>query len=140
MSTTTTTAAPASTTRRPVAVRPVTQARVVASEWIKLRSLRSSWFTFTAAVVGMIGISLLIAYFTNSRWSTLQPAERLTFDPTSRSLSGVFLAQLAVGVLGVLAISGEYATGMIGRRSQSCPAVCRCSGPSSASSRPSPSC
>ncbi len=113
MSTITTTLAPATTARRPVAVRPVTQARVVASEWVKLRSLRSSWFTFTAAVVGMIGISLLIAYFTNSRWSTLQPAERLTFDPTSRSLSGVFLAQLAVGVLGVLVISGEYATGMI---------------------------
>ncbi|HEY4332439.1 MAG TPA: hypothetical protein VGM78_07715, partial [Ilumatobacteraceae bacterium] len=37
----------------------------------------------------------------------------LRFDPTDRALRGVFLAQLAVGVLGVLAMSSEFTTGMI---------------------------
>ena len=39
--------------------------------------------------------------------------DKLRFDPTSFSLRGVFLAQLALGVLGVLVISSEYSTGMI---------------------------
>ncbi len=95
------------------AVAPVTQRRVVRSEWIKLRSLRSTWFTFAAAAVGMVGLGLLVAYFTNNRWAQMSPIERLGFDPTSRSLTGVFIAQLAIGVLGVLIISGEYATGMV---------------------------
>jgi hypothetical protein len=35
------------------------------------------------------------------------------FEPVARSLGGVQLAQLAIGVLGVLVVTGEYATGMI---------------------------
>jgi len=53
--------------------------------------------------------------------SVVPPARNLLFgaaaiaslDPAAISLSGVQLAQIAVGVLGVLLISGEYATGMI---------------------------
>src|ERR1700712_5664498 len=86
---------------------------VIASEWIKLRSLRSSWLTLAAAVIGMIGIGWLVSYETNSHWAHMQPDERIGFDPVSRSLTGVYLAQLAIGVLGVLVITGEYATGMI---------------------------
>ncbi|HEV7209626.1 MAG TPA: ABC transporter permease [Mycobacteriales bacterium] len=97
----------------PSGQRKVTQGQVIASEWIKLRSLRSSWFTFVAAIVGMIGIGLLVSAVTNAHWGQLGPDERAHFDPVTRSLTGVYLAQLAVGVLGVLVISGEYATGMI---------------------------
>lgn len=91
----------------------VTQLRVIHSEWIKLRSLRSTLFTLLAAVVAMVGLGFLFSYFTADRWSHLPPQEKLGFDPTLVSLRGFFLAQLAVGVLGVLVISGEYATGMI---------------------------
>ncbi|MFI9646387.1 ABC transporter permease subunit [Streptomyces sp. NPDC052040] len=91
----------------------VTQARVVRSEWIKLRSLRSTLFTLLAAVVAMTGLGFLFSYFTAVRWDDLPPQERLAFDPTLVSLRGFYLAQLAVGVLGVLVVSGEYATGMI---------------------------
>jgi ABC-2 type transport system permease protein len=86
---------------------------VIASEWIKLRSLRSSWLTLAAAVIGMIGVGWLVSYETNTHWAHMQADERLGFDPVSRSLTGVYLAQLAIGVLGVLVITGEYATGMI---------------------------
>src|SRR3954468_6329524 len=98
---------------RTVEVHHVTQARVLRSEWIKLWTLRSTWFTLAAALVGMIGIGFLASYETQRHFASMGVVERLTFDPTLRSEAGVYLAQLAIGVLGVLVISGEYATGMI---------------------------
>ncbi|MDX6332331.1 MAG: type transport system permease protein [Streptomycetaceae bacterium] len=89
----------------------VTQGHVIHSEWIKLRTLRSTGYTFLAAVVALIGFGLLFSAVTANRWSTLPPDE--VGNPALISLRGYFLAQLAIGVLGVLVISGEYATGMI---------------------------
>lgn len=96
-----------------VQVAPVTQARVLRSEWIKMRSLRSTTFTLVAAILAMILLACLIGWATNSHWARMDPGERAHFNAINRSLSGVNLAQLAIGVLGVLLISGEYATGMI---------------------------
>jgi ABC-type transport system involved in multi-copper enzyme maturation permease subunit len=61
----------------------------------------------------MVGLGLLVAYFTESRWNTMSPIDRATFDPIKRTLVGVDVAQLTAGVLGVLVITGEYTTGMI---------------------------
>ena len=91
----------------------VTQARVIRSEWTKLRSLRSTLFSLLAAVVFVIGLSLLVPSVIVAHWPPREPGEAANFDPTTRSLAGVFLAQLAIGVLGVLLVTGEYATGMI---------------------------
>lgn len=98
---------------RTVPVHPVNQVRVLNSEWIKMRSLRSTAYTLLAAVVAMIAVGCLVGWATNAHWSSMRPEELAGFEPVSRSLAGVNLAQLAVGVLGVLLISGEYATGMI---------------------------
>ena len=87
--------------------------RVFASEWIKFRSLRSTWYTLLAAVLAMVGIGGLISWATNNRWDHAPARELAGFEPIITSLRGVDLAQLAIGVLGVLLISGEYATGMI---------------------------
>ncbi|RZS89848.1 hypothetical protein EV189_1624 [Motilibacter rhizosphaerae] len=96
-----------------VEVRPVTLPRVLRSEWVKLRSLRSTWITLLVAVIAMVGIGWAVGAATNSHWSSIGADERAVFEPINRSLIGVNLAQLAVGVLGVLLISGEYATGMV---------------------------
>jgi ABC-2 type transport system permease protein len=48
-----------------------------------------------------------------SRWNTLSPQDRASFDSIDRAVGGYHLAQLAIGVLGVLVIAGEYGTGMI---------------------------
>jgi ABC-type transport system involved in multi-copper enzyme maturation permease subunit len=101
------------TTAQRVPVAPVTQRRVLASEWIKMRSLRSTVLTLLAAVVAMVALACLIGWATNAHWTDMRPEERLTFNPVDRSLGGVNLAQLAIGVLGVLLVTGEYATGMI---------------------------
>lgn len=91
----------------------VTFPRVVASEWVKLRSLRSTYFTLLAALVFLIGFGLLITSVTANRWPRMRLEERLNFNAANDSLNGFFLAQLAVGVLGVLIVTGEYATGSI---------------------------
>lgn len=91
----------------------VTQARVLLSEWTKIRSLRSTVFSLLAAIVFIVGLSVLVPSVTVAHWPPHDLREAAAFDPTTRSLSGIFLAQLAIGVLGVLLISGEYATGMI---------------------------
>ena len=94
-------------------VSPVTQRRILASEWVKYTTLRSTWIALTIAVIGMVGVSALACYAIASRWSHLDLGERLTFSPTTQSLTGVYLSQLVIGVLGVLIISSEYSTGMI---------------------------
>jgi ABC-2 type transport system permease protein len=91
----------------------VTQVRVLASEWVKFRSLRSSAVALVAAFGAIIGFGCLFSAVVASRWPQLTPAERLRFDPTEISLRGAFLAQLIIGVLGVLMVTGEYSTGMI---------------------------
>ncbi|MCW2544056.1 MAG: putative transporter transrane protein [Frankiales bacterium] len=91
----------------------VTQLRVLKSEWTKFRSLRSTVWTLLIAVVLMVGLAALLSAVTNSQFHTLKPEEKATFNPIAASLGGISFAQLAIGVLGVLLISGEYSTGMI---------------------------
>ncbi len=91
----------------------VTQPRVVRSEWTKLRSLRSTLWSLVAAVVLGIGLPCVFAAVTSSHWGGMSPHERADRHPLDIALAGVNVAQLAIGVLGVLVISGEYGTGMI---------------------------
>jgi ABC-type transport system involved in multi-copper enzyme maturation permease subunit len=91
----------------------VTQRRVARSEWTKLWSLRSTRWSLLGAVVSMIGLGILFSAVQMSRWSSLSPHDRATFDAIDVGVGGYHLAQLAIGVLGVMVISGEYSTGMI---------------------------
>ncbi len=94
----------------PMATRlKVTLPRVVRSEWTKLRSLRSTVSTLLAGVVLMVGIGALFTAVTINQPGGMEPGQ----TAISTSLTGTFFAQLAVGVLGVLLITGEYSTGMI---------------------------
>jgi len=99
--------------RVPQADLKVTQWRIMRSEWVKFWSLRSSYITLAGTVLGMIGFGMLFSAVTANRWALLDATERLRFDPTGVSLRGFELAQLIIGVLGVLLVTGEYGTGMI---------------------------
>lgn len=109
-----TTPPPAAATRlaRPAPGRPVFP-DVLRSEWTKLRSVRSTFWTLVLTAVATIGLSALLCAVFVAGYDKLSPAKRAIFDPASYSLNGLFLAQLAIGVLGVLAITSEYSTGMI---------------------------
>ena len=89
--------------------QPVTFRRVVKSEWIKFRSLRSSWAVLGGAVFGMVLIALLIAYNTRHIAPNIQAADLSASSP----LQGWYLGMYLVGALGVLFVTGEYGTGMI---------------------------
>jgi len=91
----------------------VTLARVVRSEWTKLHTLRSTRWSLLAAVLGMAGLGPAVAAVQMSRWGQLGAEERSHFDAIDAGVGGYHLAQLAIGVLGVLVITGEYSTGMI---------------------------
>ncbi len=83
------------------------------SEWTKLRSLRSTRWSMLVAVVLTIGLSCVFAAVVSSHWGHMAPRERANRHPLDIALAGVNLSQLAIGVLGVLVITGEYSTGMI---------------------------
>jgi len=91
----------------------VTQLRVARSEWTKLRSVRSTYWSSLITLLLIIGIGILVCVIFNARWPHLNPYQRADFHPLRANLAGVNFAQLAVGVLGVLVITAEYSTGMI---------------------------
>ena len=91
----------------------VTQAGVFRSEWTKLYSLRSTRYALLATAVMTIAFGIIASAVTVSRWGTMSLADKATFNPLTTSLLGVRFGVLAIGVLGVLLITGEYTTGMI---------------------------
>jgi ABC-2 type transport system permease protein len=89
---------------------PVTQVRVVRAELTKLRGLRSTWWCALTAVVLLVGLGAIIAG--SGTPYHVSPGNTAAAG-ASGALLGVLFAQLVVGVIGVLAFSGEYGTGMI---------------------------
>jgi len=90
----------------------VTQARVLRAEWTKLRTQPAAFWTLLSAVILVVGFGIGYSLLRVAR-PPHGAAAMASFDPAAISLSGVQLAQIAVGILGVLLITGEYATGLI---------------------------
>lgn len=86
---------------------------VLRFEWTKLRTLASTRWILASVVVATIVIGVAVSYATVARWNTLTFAQRTALDPVFQSLTGLIFGQLAVGVLGVLAVTAEYSTGTI---------------------------
>src|ERR1700722_6096838 len=79
---------------------------VALMEWRKLRSVRSTWWTLAVFAAGMVGLAILIGLKT--------PAHPGPFyDPTENGFAGLAIGQLALGALGVLALSTEFTSGSI---------------------------
>jgi hypothetical protein len=91
-----------------------TRARnVLTSEWIKLRSVRSTYLILLFAAAAAVGIGYLVAHADANHFSAMTAAEKAAFDPVRECFSGWGLALLAFGAMGVLAMSSEYTTGLI---------------------------
>src|ERR1700760_2288420 len=89
----------------------VTQTRVMRSEWTKLRTQPGALWSLLSAVILVVAFGILYSLLREAR--PPHGAATASFDATAVSLSGVQLAQIATGVLGVLLITSEYATGLI---------------------------
>jgi ABC-2 type transport system permease protein len=85
---------------------------VLHSEWVKLRSLRSTIWSYLVLILLPIGIGVLLASLANTDGKTL------TGDVARNALvqystSGATISVLVVAVIGALVVTGEYGTGMI---------------------------
>lgn len=87
--------------------------QVVRSEWTKIRSVASTVWTLSLAVVVTIALGMLISALSKNEWDRMNAKDKLSFDPTFISFAGMSLGQLAMIVFGVLVVSNEYSTGMI---------------------------
>jgi len=85
----------------------VTFAGALRSEFTKIRSVRSTYWTLLAMFVVVVGFGALACF------GATNGPHGPNFDPTRQSLAGLYIGQLIIGVLGVLVISSEYSTGMI---------------------------
>jgi ABC-2 type transport system permease protein len=106
-------ATPDNTRAGNVSVPGVTFPRVVLSEWTKLWSLRSTRWVLLVSFIAMAAPGPIISAVQMGRWAHLTLHDRATFNSIDAGVGGWHLAQLGIGVLGVLIISGEYSTGMI---------------------------
>lgn len=114
---TTTTPQTPSASTPPAALRPKRNhpllLDVARSEWTKLRTVRSTYWTLLATAAGMVVFGALLSAAYVRHHANADPTDKATFDPAAYSLSGFFIAQLAIGVLGVVVITSEYQTGSI---------------------------
>jgi hypothetical protein len=85
-------------------------ASVLRSEFCKLRSVRSTFWALAAAVVFNVAVAVLLAAFLPGR---LSAHEKAALDSVRVSLGGLHLSQVAIGPLGVLAVTSECSSGMI---------------------------
>ncbi|MCU1409243.1 MAG: transporter permease [Microbacteriaceae bacterium] len=87
---------------------------ILRSEWIKLRSLRSTMWSYVIVVLISVGMAALMssALRLEAGPAALPEVEQARFL-LQASTFGIYFGQLVVAVLGVLVISGEYSTGMI---------------------------
>jgi ABC-2 type transport system permease protein len=91
---------------------------VLRSEWIKLRSLRSTIWSYALVVAISLGMALLMSLsmvngMNGGADAASAPADQQASFVVDASVFGVYFGQLVAAVLGVLVISGEYSTGMI---------------------------
>jgi hypothetical protein len=94
----------------PLRARPLD---LVAAEWIKLRSLRSTYWVLLAATATAFGIGLLVCNADAGQWPRMTPSQRAGFDPMADSFTGFAVAQLLFAAIGVLTVTGEYSSGLI---------------------------
>ena len=90
--------------------------RLLTAEWTKLRTVRSTVWSFAALIIAVLGFTALITFLTVQQWSQMSFSDRATVaaDPIGHMLgAGLYFGQAAVCVLGVLVASSEYTTGMI---------------------------
>lgn len=94
-----------------VSAHNVTLPQVIRSEWIKLRSVRSTVVTLALTACAVVVIGVLVSMLSNG--APIAADGEGIYDPAGNSLFGATLAQLVLGVVGALVMTSEYSTGLI---------------------------
>ncbi|WP_405665517.1 ABC transporter permease subunit [Streptomyces sp. NBC_01166] len=111
---------PAGLYASPIPVRTPGLGDAIASEWTKIRSVRSTVWTLGVMIVLLVGIGLLTAFTVSVSDAPLDGTPVL-----SLGFFGVLLGSICVITLGVLTIASEYGTGMIRTTLTACPSRAR---------------
>jgi ABC-type transport system involved in multi-copper enzyme maturation permease subunit len=90
----------------------------IASEWTKIRSVRSTMWTLGVFVLLVVGIGLLVAALISAEESETSLAHE---NPLSFGVFGLLLGSICIITLGVLTTASEYGTGMIRTTMTACP-------------------
>jgi ABC-2 type transport system permease protein len=90
---------------------------LLAAEWTKIRSVRSTVWTMILFVVLTVGLTAGLTELVVANWTGPRAGERdvrVLADPVAFILgTGIGLGQLTICVLGVLVITTEYSSGVI---------------------------
>ncbi|HXS64051.1 MAG TPA: hypothetical protein VN767_14450 [Streptosporangiaceae bacterium] len=84
-----------------------------ASEWIKLRSLRSMLVLPLLAVVVCIGLADLVCSNYAANWKHLDAVRKASFVPFDTNIGFVVIGAIFLGMLGALVVTNEYGRGLI---------------------------
>ena len=85
----------------------------IASEFTKVRSVRSTYWTLAALLIVSIGVGAAITGGSAANFNH-NLANKAGFDATQTSLVAFFeIGQLIIAVIAAMAITSEYSTGMI---------------------------
>jgi ABC-2 type transport system permease protein len=90
----------------------VTFGGILHSEWIKLTSLRSTFWCFGVLIFLTLGLAVLFGGTLSLDGVDFDAATKQAYAVQSATLS-IGMSQLVIAVLGALVITGEYGTGMI---------------------------
>ncbi|MGY1615846.1 hypothetical protein ACI797_03805 [Geodermatophilus sp. SYSU D00691] len=82
--------------------------RAVSAEWVKARSLPSTW-TALGTFLGIM-VVLAVAIPLTRDVGSLPPSERARIEPVAEALSGVFMGQVALALLGALLVTAEFSS------------------------------
>jgi ABC-2 type transport system permease protein len=83
------------------------------SEWIKFRSLRSGPLVLAGTALTVVVGAWVLAEGSHGSYLAASSAGKAAFDPVFTVFQGIELAQLFVGALGVITVTGEYTSGLI---------------------------
>jgi ABC-type transport system involved in multi-copper enzyme maturation permease subunit len=102
----------------PIPVRDAHFGDALASEWTKIRSVRSTMWTLSVMIVLMLGLGLAVAALVSAAGESAELGEEPVLG---MGFFGVLPGSICVMTLGVLTISSEYGTGMIRTTLTACP-------------------
>lgn len=94
-------------------VREVDFRDTLVSEWIKLRTLRSTYITLGLGFSLSVAASGLFALAVGNTYDGWSDAQKATFEPLMFAMVGNVIALIVATVFGVMTVSGEYANGMV---------------------------
>lgn len=86
---------------------------ILAAEWTKLRSVRSTWIILALGILLSVGFSALMAFVTGLTWEEWGEGEQAAYDPLLYSVNGILFSIILLIVLAVTTATSEYSSNMI---------------------------